>query len=236
MHRFYQKISPEVGSEMTIEDKGLAHQLIRVLRMKSGDEITFFNGSGSDFLCEITDLSKKSVNVKVLSESKPETERKVKVHLYQAVPHTWSKFEDVLKKCTELGVVSFNPVLMERCETRVKAGDDLPKRDRLERIVVEACEQCGGSFVPEIEKIVSFEDALASAPGMKIMAYELEDKVNIGEIDISGEVSLFVGPEGGITEGEAEDFSTSGGFLFNLGKRILRTETAPVAVVGRIVL
>ncbi len=164
-------------------------------------------------------------------------ERDIKVHLYQGVPNVWPKFEEVVRKCTELGAVSFHPVIMERSETRLKNGDLPPKSERLVKIMIEACEQCGGSVLPIIGNVVDFKSAFDTAPGVKIMAYEGENKTSLedlmSEIKNIGEVGLFVGPEGGITEGEAEYFVKSGGRTFNLGKRVLRTETAPGAVLGR---
>ena len=199
--------------------------------MQVGDKIALFDGqSDLEFVCEIRDVEKKQVVVSVLSAVSGNAERKIKVHLYQAVPNKMAKFEEVLKKGTELGVASFHPVKFSRSETKFK---ELPKQDRLQNIMIEACEQCGGTVIPELGNIVSFEEAVATAPGLKIMAYEGECELTLSDIQFGDEISLFIGPEGGITEEEAAQFD---GDLFNLGKRILRTETAPIAVLGRIML
>lgn len=240
MHRFHHQISLEGKDSFTLKDPNVAHQIGRVLRMKVGDQIAIFNGSGIDYICEITEIDKRLVSCNVLSQNKPDTERSLYVHIYQAVPHTWSKFEDVLKKCTEVGASDFYPLIMGRCETKLKDGEEPPKEDRLSKIIIEACEQCGASVLPKLHNVVSLASATQSAPGIKIMAYEgeshrsLEDLVS--NIKQAGEVSLFIGPEGGITEEEAEFFRSHGGFTFHLGKRILRTETAPVAVLSRLVI
>ena len=238
MHRFYLPISLEGQDRFEITDPGVAHQMMRVLRMKVGDQIVLFNGTGVDFLCEIEELEKRRVTGKVVSQERSNAERDVSIHLYQAVPHTWSKFEDVLKKCTEIGVTDFYPLLTERCETRLKDGEEPPKEERLNKIIIEACEQCGASVLPKLHNVIGLESAIKSAPGLKIMAYECEDVRALEDLmpNIKEEVSIFIGPEGGWEAQEAETFQDGNGFTFHLGKRILRTETAPVAVCARIVL
>ncbi|KKT02725.1 MAG: hypothetical protein UV80_C0002G0192 [Candidatus Peregrinibacteria bacterium GW2011_GWF2_43_17] len=238
MHRFYQANITNKHTSFEIRDDGIVHQISRVLRMKVDEKIALFNGGGVDFLCEIRSVAKDCVGVDVVNRVKSEAEREIKIHLYQGVPNVWSKFEEVVRKCTELGAISFHPVIMERSETRLKNGDLPPKLERLSKIMIEACEQCGGSVLPMIGNVEDLKSASDAAPGVKIMAYEGDKETSLeelmSEMRNAGEVSLFVGPEGGITKGEAEYFVKSGGGTFNLGKRILRTETAPVAVIGRI--
>jgi len=234
MHRFYQKNITDKHTSFEIRDNDITRQISKVLRMKPGEKISLFNGDGMDFLCEIKSVSRDSAVVNVLSVVAGTTERKTKVHLYQAVPNVWAKFEEVVKKCTELGATSFHPIIMERSETHLKNGDIPPKSERLNKIMVEACEQCGGSILPVIHNIEDFKMACDNAAGMKIMAYEGDLSNGLGILKYDDTISLFVGPEGGITEEEAEYFRKTGGQTFNLGKRILRTETAPVAILGRL--
>lgn len=234
MDRFYKKIQLRVGETTEVKDADFAHQVNRVLRIRVGEKIVVFNGDGIDFLCEVAGFGKDSVSLKVLEKTATNSERSIKVHLCQAIPHTWSKFEDVIKKCTELGAVSFYPVKTTRSETFLKSGDEPPKKERLMRILVEATEQCGGSCVPELGNVVGFEEAVKSAKGAKIMAYEKATAKSFGKLKIGDEVSVFVGPEGGFTEKEVALFEQNGGEIFHLGGRILRTETAPTAILGKI--
>ena len=226
MHRFHQNEEISVGSTIELDGQQ-AHQINRVLRTKVGDKLVVFNTT--DYLCEITGISKKSATLKVLEPIENKAERPIKVHLYQALPNRWPKFEEVLKKGTEMGVASFHPVKMHRSETT-----KLQKEERLHHIIVEACEQCGGSHLPPISGPVDFKEAVKEAPGLKIMAYEGEPTRKLSDIDIPDEISIFIGPEGGITPEEAEFFEEQGGYCFHLGKRILRTETAPVAILGAV--
>ncbi|EKD63905.1 MAG: hypothetical protein ACD_51C00153G0002 [uncultured bacterium] len=234
MDRFYKKIKLEVGETVEVKDADFAHQVNRVLRVRVGEKIAVFNGDGIDFLCEVAGFGKDSVSLKVLDKVATDCERSVRVHLYQAIPHTWSKFEDVIKKCTELGAVSFYPMKTTRSETFLKSGEEPAKKERLIRILVEATEQCGGGVVPELENVVGFEEACKNAKGAKIMAYEKASAKSLGDLKFGDEVSVFVGPEGGFTPEEAGIFEREGGEVFHLGKRILRTETAPTAILGKI--
>lgn len=233
MHRFFCKEKIKVGEHTVLKDQQ-AHQISRVLRMQPGDDIVLFDGIGDDFLCEIKEIDKHSIIVEAKNSFPGEAERDHVIHLFQAIPNKWSKFEDILKKGTELGVKSFHPTKMSRCETKLKDKGELPKEERLHHIVIEACEQSGGSLLPPITNAIDFERACKEAPGLKIMAYEGKSTHDLPYIDLTGEISLFIGPEGGITEEEAKIFEENGGYTFNLGKRILRTETAPIAILGAI--
>ena len=237
MHRFYKNETLTEEKSFVIDGQP-AHQISRVLRMQVGDKITVFDNTSNDYICEITGFLDKSVSLSVLEPIENMSERPLKVHLYQAVPNKWPKFEEVLKKGTEMGVASFHPIKMKRCETKLKDGEELPKEERLGNIVVEACEQCGGLKLPGISNVSGFEEAVAEAPGIKIMAYEGDCERMLPDllqsIHNQNDVSVFIGPEGGITDEEAEFFHKQGGYLFHLGKRILRTETAPIAILGAI--
>ncbi|MFA6528077.1 MAG: RsmE family RNA methyltransferase [Candidatus Gracilibacteria bacterium] len=234
MNRFYKKIQLTVGETIEVKDADLAHQVNRVLRVRVGEKIAVFNGDGVDFICEVTGFGRDMVSLKVLDKVATDSERPVRVHLYQAIPHTWSKFEDVLKKCTELGAVSFYPVKTKRSETFLRAGDEPAKKERLTRILIEATEQCGGSCMPELGNVIDFDEACKSAKGVKIMAYEKASANGLSDIKLGDEISVFIGPEGGFTQEEADMFEKNGGEIFHLGKRILRTETAPTAILGKI--
>jgi len=222
MHRFF--VSENLTEEMV-------HQMSDVLRLRKGEKVVIFDGSGSEAVVELTLVSKKGVEWKVLEERQNESESKIKINLYQALPKNPEKFEMVLQKGTEVGIVKFVPLITARTERQ-----SLNKIERLGRILKEAAEQSGRGIVPELCEAVKFADVLKSAPeGLNILAHPTGEKsLKEALADFSGKgisiVNIFVGPEGGFTENEVSDAVRVGVEVVNLGKRILRAETAGIIV------
>src|SRR3989338_6123085 len=149
MHRFFIKNSiPEEGI-FILENEEIVHQLLRVLKIRKGEKIIFFNGSGFDFEMRVDKLAGRFVSGKIVEKIKNERDPKIEVHLYQSLIKK-DKLEWVLEKCTELGVKFFHPVISRHS---VKTGLNI---ERALRIIKEAIEQSGQDKVPEIKDIIKF--------------------------------------------------------------------------------
>ena len=199
--------------------------------------LTVTDGSGSDFGCQIDAITKDTVSLTVCYKQANDSEPDCKVTIYQGVPKG-SKMEDIIQKCTELGVCRIVPTLTKRCVSRPDEKGAKKKNERYSKIALEAAQQSGRGIIPEISPQITLKQAIAEDNSdIKILFYEGGGEPLTALID-SGvkSVSVYIGPEGGFDESEVELLKNSGAHVATLGKRILRTQTAPVAALTAIML
>lgn len=223
-HRFYTKEQLTEGALYRCS-KDLSHQLTNVLRLKTGDAVTLFDGSGYDFRGRIEEIKKKECNLRIIDSFVPNREPKRKVILFQSLIKK-EKFEWVLQKGTEVGVSEFIPVIAERS---ARKGFDL---GRSQKIIKEAAEQAGRAFVPVIRDPMVFERAIdfTAHRGYQTFfaSFEARPEEKVAAYPSKYQVALFIGPEGGWTEKEIEKARTAGYLVISLGKLTLRSETASI--------
>lgn len=220
-----------------ILDGEQARHIAKSLRMKVGDVLTVTDGSSSDFGCQIDAITKDTVSLTVCYKQANDSEPDCKVTIYQGVPKG-SKMEDIIQKCTELGVCRIVPTLTKRCISRPDEKGAKKKNERYSKIALEAAQQSGRGIIPEISPQITLKQAIAEDNSdIKILFYEGGGEPLTALID-SGvkSVSVYIGPEGGFDESEVELLKNSGAHVATLGKRILRTQTAPVAALTAIML
>lgn len=214
-----------------------SRHISKSLRMKVGDMLTLSCGNGKDYGCIIEAIDSKSVMLSVCYEQANNCEPTVKVKLYQGVPKG-DKLEDIIQKCTELGISNIQPVLTHRSVSRPDSKSAKKKQARYQKIALEAAQQSGRGIVPEICEMTDLKTAVANDDSdLKILFYEgggtpLKDIINKN----IKTVSIYIGPEGGFEGNEVELIKENGGTVATLGKRILRTQTAPVAALTAIML
>lgn len=214
-----------------------SRHIARSLRMRVGDMITLSAGNGTDYGCIIEEITAKEVTLSVCYEQANNSEPSVKVHLYQGVPKG-DKFEDIIQKCTELGISEITPVLTKRSISRPDEKSARKKQERYQKIALEAAQQSGRGVVPQINKMTDLKKASEQDESqLKILFYEGggEPLKEIISSDFES-VSVYIGPEGGFEENEVDIIKAAGGTVATLGKRILRTQTAPVAALTAIML
>lgn len=229
LHRFY--VTESIGStkEISIHSDELANQLSRVFRLKTGDRVVLFDGSGADFECTITDFGKSDQKVVTFSVEKKSESRSMPVrdiYLYAAIVKK-DTFEWIVEKATELGVTNIIPVMAERSEKKNL------NEERLKKIAIEASEQSGRGTVPEIAPIVDLSKALelVAASHVPALAFNLEGE-SLSKQTSTGSVALFIGPEGGWSPEELEMFHAHKIPVVSLGAQVLRAETAVVAALS----
>lgn len=223
-HRFIGKF-PLEARQFWISDNELAHQVKEVLRLSPGEEIILSDGKGREARAEIISYDKRAVEVKILEAREEASESKTKVVLYLAILKK-ENFELAVQKCVEVGVFKIVPLITKRT---VKLGI---KRDRLEKIIKEAAEQSGRSVLPELGNELEFKDALKVAKQNDMnFFFALSAKPLDIKKELSGKtIGVFIGPEGGWDEFEAESAKAARFILAGLGKLTLRAETA--AIIG----
>lgn len=212
-----------------------AQHISRVLRMKKGDEVTLCDGEGMFYEAVLSDFSDKTVTAEILSSRRAETEPHVQVTIFQGVPKN-PKLETIIQKLTEIGAVRLVPVDTKRCVAKL---DKENKVDRLRKIAREAAKQSKRGIVPEVLSPVNFKEAvsMAAEADLALIPYEEEREMSLKKA-LSGKkpetVSVMIGPEGGFDSDEIKLAKENGITSVTLGKRILRTETAPLTVCSAI--
>lgn len=234
MANFYIDKSDITENIATISGEEAQH-ISRVLRMKKGDEVTLCDGEGFFYEAVLSDFSDKTVVAEITSSRRAETEPQVQVTVFQGVPKN-PKLETIIQKLTEIGAVRLVPVDTKRCVAKL---DKENKVDRLRKIAREAAKQSKRGIVPEVLSPVSFKDAvkMAAKADLALIPYEEEREMSLKKA-LSGKspktVSVMIGPEGGFDSEEIRIAKDNGIISVTLGKRILRTETAPLTVCSAI--
>lgn len=235
MRRFFTPPENISDDRVVLLGSDVAH-IRTVLRLKPGDNIHVLDGKGNCYRVSLTDVRSKEVVGRILSKEGILTESPVTLRMGQALLKG-NKFDDVVSKAVELGVCSLVPLSMERCVVRVAPAGLENKSRRWNTIAREASKQCGRTIVPVVETVQTLESFCRSSEScsLKIVFWENEETtglsglINDKRVD---SVAFVMGPEGGITEAEVELAWQNGFKTVSLGPRILRAETAPVAVMA----
>lgn len=233
MHRFY--ISDKLSETASVSIKGPEARHIKdVLRLKAGDQLLLFDGSGFEFTGKITGIGKELVSVAVAEAIEGKTESPVEIILGQGIPKS-DKMDMIVQKSTELGVSRIVPIFTERVVPKSFGAN---KIERWQRIAVEACKQSGRVKVPVICEPVSIDQFVKDVDqsSLRLIPWEGEKERSLKKaLPVTLEnskITFIVGPEGGLTGTEIE-VAEKGGFIpVSLGRRILRTETVPLALLS----
>lgn len=237
MSRFFGK-SENIGKDTIIIDGGDYNHIKNVLRMKIGDEITVTGGNNNDYRCTIEGFKNDEVIAAVDEIIPNDRELPARIHLFQGIPKG-DKMELIIQKCVELGVSEIIPVSMKRCVAKYDSKKAASKIARFRSISESAAKQSGRSIIPEIKEPLTYDEAIKYASGMdiKLVPYELAESMDetgkaIRNIKHGMDVAVFIGPEGGFDGSEIDKAIENDFSVISLGKRILRTETAGLAVMS----
>ncbi len=234
MNRFYVNKDQIRGEDVTITGGDVRH-ITQVLRLSVGDRIAICDGDNTDYDGVIQKTSKDGVRVKLQNATRSDTEAKVKLVLYQAIAKG-TKMDYIVQKGTELGIAFFVPVITLR--TVVRPGNIQKKIQRWQRIVMEAAKQSGRGRIPTVLSPMDYEDALAE---METYSLSLIPHKGEGSLPIASlldraqdykDIAIMIGPEGGFSHGEIKRAKDKGVPIVNIGPRVLRTETAGIAVAA----
>lgn len=236
MPKFF--IESEIEESITLTGE-IASHIARSLRMKAGEEVVLCDGKGTDYGCIIDKITKDEVHLSLAFKTPSESESNIKVSVYQGLPKG-DKMAEVVKKCTELGAYDFHPVIMKRSIMKVDEKSAGKKLSRLRKIAAEAASQSRRGIIPEVHNFDSFGDALEKCESERIILFyenggeKLKDVLTSFKAENVKSIAIIIGAEGGIDESELALAKAKGAVIATLGKRILRTETAPVCAVSNI--
>ena len=225
-HRFFIDFDNAIRTdgELRITDSKLAHQLFKVLRKKSGDEIILLDDKGNEYLSEVRTLTSKFLIAKILRTSRNQNEPALKITLCPSLIKA-SRFEWMLEKGTEIGVSVFTPILTSRSEAKNF------KTERVSKIMKESAEQCECGLIPKINDAESFNEIIKKAGSNSIFLDRSGVPISsvIKKFRDKKSISIFVGPEGGWTIEEINLARDRGIEIVGLGPRVFRAETAAIA-------
>lgn len=210
-----------------------ASHVARVLRLRSGDGVVLFNGDGWEHDGRIAALRSGEVEVELLASEAGVADSPLPVTLLQGVARG-ERMDLVVQKATELGVARIVPVLATRSVVRLDGRQAQRKLEHWQAVAIAACEQSGRSRLPVVETPVTLEQALSRVPtqGCRFTLSPGAGTPLAALARGTDQVSLLIGPEGGLTEAEI-GLATGAGFEpRSLGPRILRTETAALAALA----
>ena len=240
MYHFFVSEEQINGENAYIEGSDVNH-IVNVLRMKTGEELLISVKGDWDYLCKIVDIETERVNLKVL-ESMEQRELPVNITLLQGIPKS-DKLEMIIQKAVELGVSEIIPVKTKRVVVKIDEKKVDTKVNRWNAIAESAAKQSKRSIIPKVSEPMSIDNALEIVKdfGVKLIPYENADGIEktrkiLDSMDKTKNIAIFIGPEGGFEESEVEKIKDSGFEVITLGKRILRTETAGLALLSNIMI
>lgn len=243
MQRYFVDAAQFTGDTVTIL-KNDAHHIVRVMRMKEGDQVIVSDGATRTVLASIRALDQQQVELDIIEQLPLEAEAKWRIAIAQGLPKG-DKMELIVQKCTEIGAASFVPFESERVIVQYDHKKEAKRIERWSKIAKEAAEQSHRNQIPVISEPLSWKQLLASFDqyNLVLFCYEKADtykqslplrqallqfKERLTTNCTAPNILLIAGPEGGFSEREAEEAERAGASLVGLGKRILRAETAGI--------
>lgn len=230
----------QMQSDAVVIDGPDFHHLVNVLRVRAGDRIVVLDNQGGAFEAAIAGISSRELSLHMLRPVDAAPEPPIYVTVAQALGKG-DKFEQVIQHGTEVGASAFIPLITDRTIVRIALHDSPGKRDRWALIAKGAAEQCGRSRIPPVSDPARLPETLARFAEERIPAilFHREGEPLAKALDQqapepTNSLILFVGPEGGFTASEVDLARASGVRVVSLGPYILRTETAALAAVSRI--
>jgi 16S rRNA (uracil1498-N3)-methyltransferase len=238
MRRFFIEPDKVMGSRGLITGSE-AHHLAKVLRLGVGIPIRLFDGTGRTYQSVIKNITKTGVEVTILAIDEAVRPLQPQLHLAQSLPKG-KKMDLIVQKTTELGITGLHPILTENSDNRHLDGERAQHRlERWRKICREACKQSNRPQPPDCHPVVAFatflQETLRQDFDLKLILWEKEKNMGFRQVMEGVDpfaVLILIGPEGGFSTNEIQEATAAGFQPVTVGRRILRTETAAIAVVA----
>ena len=243
MHHFFADPSQVAEDTVTITGPDVNH-MKNVLRMKPGEALLVSDGTGNDYQCEIERLEADRAVVRICQAFCSQMELPSRIWLFQGLPKA-DKLEFIIQKAVELGAEAVVPVATKNAVVRLDEKKAQSKRKRWQSIAESAAKQSKRSRIPSVETVMSLKEAFGfikeqgfdlclipyeQAQGMETM------KEALAQVSSGQSIAVFIGPECGFDESEIKLALEHGVRPVSLGKRILRTETAGLAILSALMM
>jgi 16S rRNA (uracil1498-N3)-methyltransferase len=231
--RFYSPEKLQLGAQVKLSDNASIHAT-RVMRLNVGDKLFLFDGNSSDFECELVSVQKNATLAKVLSVQEVKSESPINIILLLGIS-SGDRMDIGIQKAVELGVNRIIPIKTERSVVKLDEEKAKKRVEHWQHIVIAACEQSGRAVLPIVELPTTLSSFCAKPTAKNSTRITLDPLSSKRLADLPkpiGEIELLVGAEGGLSANEIALASQQGFIGVQLGKRILRTETAPLAAIA----
>lgn len=242
MYKFFVSTYQIQDKHIKIIGEDVNH-ISNVLRLRVLDKIIVNNkDTAKSYITEIINISTESIECKILDENLETTESKVNIDIFQGLPKA-DKMEFIIQKTIEIGARNIYPIKMERCVVKFDKNTEAKKIERWQKIAEAAAKQSKRDIIPDIKNITNIQNICQNIGKYDIilLAYENEEdntiKYELQKLDRNKKlnIGIVIGPEGGLSEKEVKELTQSGAKCVTLGKRILRTETASLVMLGDII-
>ena len=235
MRRFFvEEINPEVG--LCIIPKKEAGHMVKVLRMKQGDRFILMDAKGNRFEAVLEDISRHEVSARIIRELPGPTSSPIAINIYQALLKP-RMMDYLVEKTSELGVSRIKPFYSERTVIRLDQNSTSNKLRHWKEIARTSSKQSGRLVPADITEPVQFDELIKSISktnGLKVVLWEGENITDLKELLRSKKPSKnffgVIGPEGGFARKEIDQLKDAAIIPVSLGSRILRAETAAIAL------
>lgn len=218
-----------IHETITLNQEQTNH-LARVLRLNLQDHVILFNGEGDQFLALISNIDKKKSQLTVIQKQTKNTESPLDLTLLLGLSRS-DRMDYAIQKSVELGVKRIIPIITQHTTIKLNTKKIDHKYLHWQSIIVHACEQSDRIFIPELSTILSLDDFINEKDdSIKILFHPHRQSIKSFPENIK-KMTILIGPEGGFSETEIEKTMAAGFYCKQLGPRILRTETAPVAAI-----
>ena len=241
MQKFFVEKNQIVDKKAYIRGEDVNH-IINVLKLKKGEEIIICDKeSNISYKSKLLNISKEKVECDLIEKIEYTTESLIDVTIFQGLPKA-DKMEYIIQKSTEIGVKEIVPVKLKRCIVKLDQKDALKKCERWQKIAETAAKQSKRDIIPKIGNVIDINNLKNEIKkfDLFLVAYEEEESCSLKQIlkqekKKSGlKIAVLIGTEGGLEKEEVEILKLNGAKVITLGKRILRTETAPIVVLSNI--
>ena len=242
MPKFFVKEEQVKNNRIIIKNEDVNH-IKNVLRMKKGDELQIcITPLGENYRAKIFLLDKNEIECDIIEKINETTESNINITIFQGIPK-FEKMELIIQKNTEIGVKKIVPVTMERTVVKLNSKDMSKKIERWNKIAEIAAKQSGRDVIPKVENIIKTNEvAQFDNFDIVLVAYEGEKNIKLKDelLNLKKQnkeeynIAIIIGPEGGISYNEIEEFKGNNFKFISLGKRILRTETAGFVMTSNI--
>ncbi|VAW64272.1 16S rRNA (uracil(1498)-N(3))-methyltransferase [hydrothermal vent metagenome] len=229
--RIYHPGQFETGQAVHL-DRSASHHLLRVLRLKNQQAFILFNGEGREYSAQL-EISGKTAIAHIETSHCVSNESHLKIHLLQGVSKG-ERMDFAIQKSIELGVNRITPIICERTVVNLKGERQNKKLQHWQNLAISTCEQCGRNILPEVSPIKPLTDALQNneeGDCLKLLLDPLS-QLSLNSIETRNHnITLLIGPEGGLSENEIAQAGQNDFNGVQLGPRVLRTETAALAAI-----
>ena len=239
MHHFFVDPAQVMGDFIRITGPDVNH-MKNALRMKQGEEVLVSDGTGTDYHCCLSSLNSDYVEARIVSADRDGRELPSRIWLFQGLPKS-DKMEFIIQKAVELGAAGIVPVSTRNTVVKLDPKKEEAKVKRWQAIAESAAKQSKRSLVPRVSGIMTLKEAFdyVESQGFSVRLIPYEHEAGMDgtktELDAAGpgqDIAVFIGPEGGFDEREIELALSKGVRPISLGRRILRTETAGLALLS----